>query len=641
MATADEYAAWIVQNQAKKGTPEFDTVAKAYQAAKAEPAQTDDPTEGNSFGRNLLIGVGKAISDTGTGLAQIGAGAADLLSPRKQTLGGLITGQPLSRVEEMRQQVAETRARDAPLMNTVGGFTGDVAGNVGMMLLPGGALKVAGRALAAPVAELAGGALLAPRTIAGAGAVGAGMGAAQPSTSTGETLTNIGLGAGASAAAPAAVGAFKAASAAAEPLYAKGREAIMGRLLNRVAGADAPEAAARLSAAGAPYVGPPAPGQAARTVAGEIVPGSMPTVGQASGNAGIASLERTATAIEPTAAVEIGAQRKAQNAARIAEVEAIAGTSGNREAAELQRSVMADRLYAAARAQGVDKQMAIAMQPQIENLLERMPAGVLEKAKELARVNGEAMGPVGSINGLHWIKKGVDDILSGAKQTGIGKETERAVAQFKGDLMSTIEDLSPAYAKANATFALMSKPINQMEVAQALLDRGTNKVTGTLEPGKFINNLTDKTAASATGFNKATLEGTLTNAQLNRLNAVKQDLQRSVTATNSAGTAGSDTVKKLAYSNFIDAAGVPTWLRNLGAAQVGGNIAARGADALYGRANMEMSAQLAALMRDPAKAGALMTMAQQPGNERFLALIARGGAAMSPALTALLHAQQQ
>ena len=36
MATADEYAQWIVKNQDKKGTPEFNTVAQAYQQAKTE-----------------------------------------------------------------------------------------------------------------------------------------------------------------------------------------------------------------------------------------------------------------------------------------------------------------------------------------------------------------------------------------------------------------------------------------------------------------------------------------------------------------------------------------------------------------------------------------------------------------------------
>lgn len=35
MASADEYATWIVANQGKKGSPEFNTVAQAYQEAKA------------------------------------------------------------------------------------------------------------------------------------------------------------------------------------------------------------------------------------------------------------------------------------------------------------------------------------------------------------------------------------------------------------------------------------------------------------------------------------------------------------------------------------------------------------------------------------------------------------------------------
>jgi len=36
MATADDYAGWIVNNADKKGTPEFNTVAAAYREALAE-----------------------------------------------------------------------------------------------------------------------------------------------------------------------------------------------------------------------------------------------------------------------------------------------------------------------------------------------------------------------------------------------------------------------------------------------------------------------------------------------------------------------------------------------------------------------------------------------------------------------------
>ena len=42
MATADQYAQWIVDNEAKKGTDEFNTVVQAYNEAKQ---QEQTPTE--------------------------------------------------------------------------------------------------------------------------------------------------------------------------------------------------------------------------------------------------------------------------------------------------------------------------------------------------------------------------------------------------------------------------------------------------------------------------------------------------------------------------------------------------------------------------------------------------------------------
>ena len=36
MANATQYAEWLVANEAKKGTPEFETVAAAYREADAE-----------------------------------------------------------------------------------------------------------------------------------------------------------------------------------------------------------------------------------------------------------------------------------------------------------------------------------------------------------------------------------------------------------------------------------------------------------------------------------------------------------------------------------------------------------------------------------------------------------------------------
>lgn len=73
MATADEYAAWIVKNSAKRGTPEFETVAQAYQIAKAEEttARTQQqlaPAPQPPSALDQLIGAGETALTLGTAL---------------------------------------------------------------------------------------------------------------------------------------------------------------------------------------------------------------------------------------------------------------------------------------------------------------------------------------------------------------------------------------------------------------------------------------------------------------------------------------------------------------------------------------------------------------------------------------------
>lgn len=126
---------------------EYDASSPQYQAKYG-------PTAGSSTLDNLRAGAGKAFVDLGRGAGQ---------------MVGL----------ESRQDVAQSRAQDAPLMATTAGKVGNVVGNVAATV----------PAMAIPGAN----------TVAGAGLLGAGFGFMQPSTSTGETLINTGLGAGAGA----------------------------------------------------------------------------------------------------------------------------------------------------------------------------------------------------------------------------------------------------------------------------------------------------------------------------------------------------------------------------------------------------------------------------------------------------------
>lgn len=68
MATADEYAQWIVANADKKGTPEFNIVAAAYQSAKQQQQQAMPKPDTSNMGENLLAGGIKGAANIGATL---------------------------------------------------------------------------------------------------------------------------------------------------------------------------------------------------------------------------------------------------------------------------------------------------------------------------------------------------------------------------------------------------------------------------------------------------------------------------------------------------------------------------------------------------------------------------------------------
>lgn len=68
MATADDYAKWIVANANKKGTADFDTVTKAYQEAKASEVATP---QGYDFGKTISSALPSLYQNTVGGLVDM------------------------------------------------------------------------------------------------------------------------------------------------------------------------------------------------------------------------------------------------------------------------------------------------------------------------------------------------------------------------------------------------------------------------------------------------------------------------------------------------------------------------------------------------------------------------------------------
>jgi hypothetical protein len=124
MATADQYAAWIVQNQAKRGTPDFDTVAKAYEQAKLEDTKPA-PSAGFSL-KDLALSFGQGVGGGTQALTDI-AGAGNVVS---KGLTGLqeAAGEAMSperQAEILRRQEIKKKAEGNTLEEikaTLGGF---------------------------------------------------------------------------------------------------------------------------------------------------------------------------------------------------------------------------------------------------------------------------------------------------------------------------------------------------------------------------------------------------------------------------------------------------------------------------------------------------------------------------------------
>lgn len=551
MATSEQLAAWIVKNQDKRGTPEFETVAASYKAKRqgAKPKSAPiglDPTADMTGLDKFRSGMGKAFVDVGRGAGQL-FGMGD------------------------RADIDEARRLDAPLMNTGAGLAGNIVGNV---------------AAYAPLAAVPG-----ATTIAGGAALGALTGAAQPVGEGDSRLANAAIGGMAGAVVPAAIKAGKTIKAAViDPFTDKGAQQIAGGLLNRTAG-NSTAAAQRMA-----------------TVKG-ATPGFNPTAAQSADDAGIAALERATRAANPGAFDDV---ERAQRQALADAVRGVAGDSVKRDAAVAARESAVKPLYDAT------KKYAVQADDEINALLNRPSMqSAKEIAKKLAAERGAGLDE--GINGqaLHDIKMGLDDAI-GNNATGMQGAQRNAALATKQDYLDWLESKIPEYADARTTYASMSKPINQMDIGQAMTERLIPSLyrdmasPSQLNAQAFARALKDQgddIARSATGMKGAKLESIMSPDQLKALRGVASDLQMSKSAELAGRGVGSDTVQKTAMSHIAAQAGIPNWMSNIALIRAPGGWAKRLGDAVYGSSDEKVKTLMAELLKNPQQAAQAMQAA--------------------------------
>ncbi len=297
----------------------------------------------------------------------------------------------------------------------------------------------------------------------------------------------------------------------------------------------------------------------------ELVPGSRPTLAEATGNAGIAGLQRVTRDLRPNAFVE----REGLNAAaREAAFDRIAGDRSAIEAAKAARDNAAEALYgrafnADAMRQGLareSQQMRAPFSgvglsgaredlatPGLRELMQRpLFRQAAESAKRLAANNGvQIADPLQSLEGLHYIKLALDDALNPGAASALGRNESRAVMGMRDKLADELAKVSPTYGAARQTFADMSKPVNAMEALQGL--RLTDQ-RGNMTLSKVKNAIESlERARVEPGANPAK---SISEEQLTALRAIQADLLRQ-DKLGLGRSAGSSTLQNLGVNNLL------------------------------------------------------------------------------------------
>lgn len=587
--------------------------APAQAPAAAKPI---DPSEGSlpfrpfgiDTGLQMPQGVSRFLAGAGKSMVDVGRGAGQML--------GLVD----------RQSIDEVHRLDNPLTNTGAGIAGGIAGNVAMTLPA---------VLAGPVGA----------TIGAQAALGAAQGALQPVGTDESRLKNIAVGGAVGAALPAALRAAKVLKAGLiDPFTDAGRTKIVGGAINRAA-ADAQAAE-----------------QAMRNASG-ATPGFSPTAGQAANDSGIAALERTGRAIDPAGFGDIDMQ---QRAALIDALRGVAKTPEARGAAVEARKGAVNALYDEAKAAVVpadDVLTELLKRPSMSAAKDRAAKLAAERGQKFAMTAGAPEQPaLGGLLDMHGnplapavpatpatitgkalqdIKMGLDDAI-GAPGLGGMQGAERAAALDTMEAYKTwLAGKIPAYAQANKVFSEMSRPVNQMEIGQELYNRFVPALADNAavpfrsRAASYAQALRegDQLAANVTGFKAAKLDKIMTPEQMATLRGVLKDSQSIAAAQDLGRGVGSDTVQKMAMSNLIEQAGLPSWIGALAPLRPLGGWAQTAGNLLYKSNDERMRHLLADVLKDPKQAAAAMKAAGVTPSQ-YAELLRAMGAGANQALPA-------
>lgn len=546
-----------------------------HQYTASQGMVPSDPTAGMSGTEKFLAGAGKTYYD----IARGAGGVLGMVSPA---------------------DVAEARRLDEPLMNTPEAKAGNVTGHL---------------ALTMPFAFARG-----ANTVLGAGTYGGMYGMLQPAESATERFGNAFLG---SAGSGLGVGAVRSLPFVKKALIDPFTKSGVNRLTRDAIRSFEPDAANLVASA-----------EASR------LPGVQRTLAEATRSPAIAQLQRASMAASQDSAGRLAERAVANDQAIVDALRRFGGTERDRDLQKGLRTLMTETLYKEAADGGVDQKMAAALKPQIDSLLSRPSVQTaLGKVKDLFGEEGVAMTKSGSVKGMQYLKQSLDDMIerAGAPGSSIGKNQLHALNQTRADLISVLDDVVPKQRAADVAYAQWSRPVNEMEVVNALankLEPALTRAGGVgLTPSAYARALDDitPTIKQATG-RTVPVEQVLSTPARNTLDAVADDLGRRQFAQKAGSMPNSNTAQYLTGANVLRSAlgplGLPSGFADSTIANVLSN---RWVSAAMRPAETRVQESLARALLDPGYAKMVLSsptgsaMLAEALSKRVLPPIAIGG----------------
>lgn len=279
------------------------------------------------------------------------------------------------------------------------------------------------------------------------------------------------------------------------------------------------------------------------------VAGSVPTTAQAAGDIGLLTAER-AIARQPQNAPAFLAQQETNNAARLAELKAIAGPEDAMEAAKAARDAKAApiRERAFEKAKDVD----VAPVNAVINLISKQSKNPKLRAT-LAEIKDELAGETNA-RSVYEVRKLIDWKLDASvpEHVALAKAGRSSLLSVKSQIDAVLNKATKnEFQKYLDTYSDMSKYVDRRDAGQKILGKFDSAQVDT-QGNPTVTPYALKKAIDGikNPVTKRGADSIFNTGEMDALNRVVSDLDRASLSNIKAG-AGSDTFQNLATSNLI------------------------------------------------------------------------------------------